>query len=134
VEWVERQSAKKGSQYILYNTNYWKTFIHDRLAVSMGGRGCLSLFGRDPHVHQMLAQHLTSESRARLTDATSGRVSDAWTIRPGVTENHWLDGLVGAAAAANTVGVALFEGEDGKVKRYSLAERQKQGKLRRAWR
>lgn len=134
VEWVERQSAKKGSQYILYNTNYWKTFIHDRLAVSMGGRGCLSLFGRDPHAHQMFAQHLTSESRARLTDATSGRVSDKWTIRPGVTENHWLDGLVGAAAAANTVGVALFEGDDGKVKRYSLAERQRQNQTRRSWR
>ncbi len=45
-------------RHVLIDTNYWKSFVHARLAVSMGDPGCLSLFGRDDKAHRLLADHL----------------------------------------------------------------------------
>ena len=40
--------GKRAVRHVVYDTNYWKSFIHARMMVSMGDRGCLSLFGREP--------------------------------------------------------------------------------------
>ena len=37
--------GKRAVRHALFDTNYWKTFVHARLAVPMGDPGCLSLFG-----------------------------------------------------------------------------------------
>ncbi|MFN8824633.1 MAG: terminase gpA endonuclease subunit, partial [Planctomycetota bacterium] len=37
----------------LYDSNFWKTFVHLRLGVAMGDPGCLSLWGREPRRHRM---------------------------------------------------------------------------------
>lgn len=105
---------RRSVRYVLYDTNYWKSFIHARLAVAMGDKGSLSLFGRDPHVHRLLAEHLTSEYRVKTEGR--GRVVDEWKLRPDESENHWFDCLVGCAVAASLTGnVAL--GEMSQVKR-----------------
>jgi hypothetical protein len=65
---------------VLFDTNYWKSFVHSRLAVSMGVKGCLSLFGETPDPHRLLAERLTSEYRAK-TEAR-GRTVDEWKVRP----------------------------------------------------
>ena len=33
--------GKRAVRHVVYDTNFWKTFIHARLAVPMGDRGCL---------------------------------------------------------------------------------------------
>ncbi|HEV56534.1 MAG TPA: hypothetical protein ENN87_03435 [Phycisphaerales bacterium] len=99
-------------RHVLFDSNYWKSFIHARLAVAMGDRGCLSLFGRDPEVHRLLAEHLTSEYRVKTEGR--GRVVDEWKLRPEASENHWLDCLVGCAVAASMQGVVL-PGTDAKA-------------------
>jgi hypothetical protein len=43
------------------DTNYWKSFVHARLAVAMGDRGCLSLFGTKAEEHRLLSEHLAAE-------------------------------------------------------------------------
>ena len=105
--------GKRSVRHALYDTNYWKSFVHARLAVAMGDKGCLSLFGRDPEAHRLLAEHLTSEYRVRTEGR--GRVVDEWKARPETSENHWLDGLVGCAVAGSIQGAVLF-GTDSKAK------------------
>jgi len=61
--------GKRAIRHALFDANYWKSFIHARLAVAMGDKGCLSLYGRDPNMHLLLAEHLTSEYRVK----TEGR-------------------------------------------------------------
>ena len=57
--------GKRAIRHVLFDTNYWKSFIHARLAVPMGDQGCLSLFGDRPDQHRLFAEHLTAEYRVQ---------------------------------------------------------------------
>jgi len=102
---IPNTQGRRQVRHVLIDTNYWKSFVHARLAVAMGDPGCLSLFGRKPAEHQLLAEHLTAEYRVR-TEAR-GRVVDEWKLRAGSPDNHWLDCLVGCAVAASIQGAVL---------------------------
>jgi len=95
-------------RHVVYDTNFWKSFTQARLAVSMGDRGSLAIFGKNPGEHLMFAEHLVSEYRIKTTGR--GRTVDEWKLRPDVADNHWLDCLVGTAVAASIVGINLPEG------------------------
>jgi len=97
--------GKRAIRHVIFDTNYWKTFCHARLAVPMGDRGCLSMFGDSPQEHRLFAEHITAEYRVKTEGR--GRKVDEWKLRPEATENHWFDGLVGCAVAASIQGVIL---------------------------
>ncbi len=97
--------GKKMPRHVMYDTNYWKTFVHERLAVAKGDRGCLSLWGRKAEEHRLFAEHLTAE--VPIKTQGRGRWVDEWKPRAGAFDNHWFDGLVGCAVAASMCGVAL---------------------------
>lgn len=97
--------GKRSVRHVIYDTNYWKSFIQSRLLVPMGDRGCLSLFGDSPETHRLLAEHLTAEYRVKTEGR--GRTVDEWKIRPQRGDNHWFDCLVGCAVAASIQGVSL---------------------------
>jgi len=99
-------TGKRAIRHALYDTNYWKSFVHARLAVPMGDPGCLSFFGRDAKAHRLVAEHLTSEYRVKTEGR--GRTVDEWKIRVAGIDNHWLDCLVGSAVAASMQGAVLF--------------------------
>ena len=101
---------QKGLRFIHLDTNHWKTFLQARWRIAVGDLGALSLFGREPQAHEMLASHLTAEIPTRVT--ANGRSVDEWHPRPGVAANHWLDCLVMNAAAGSLCGVALAGGAD----------------------
>lgn len=103
--------GRRAIRHVLYDTNYWKSFIYSRLAVPMGDRGCLSLYGRDPAAHRLFAEHLTAEYRVRTEGR--GRVVDEWKLRPEAQDNHWLDGIVGCAVGTSIQG-AILPGTDAK--------------------
>lgn len=103
---IPNVTGRRQVRHVLIDTNYWKSFVHARLAVAIGDPGCLSLFGRKPSEHQLLAEHLTAEYRVR-TEAR-GRVVDEWKLRAGGPDNHWFDCLVGCAVAASIQGATLF--------------------------
>lgn len=86
-------------RHVRYDTNYWKTFIHKHIGVSLGDPGSLSLFGDKGH--EMFAEHLTSESPVPTTG--QGRKVWQWKWLPG-RDNHWFDCLVGCAVAASMLG------------------------------
>jgi hypothetical protein len=119
--------GKRAVRHIVFDTNFWKSFVHARLAVSMGDRGCLSLFGENPDQHRLFAEHITAEYRVKTEGR--GRTVDEWKLRPERGDNHWLDCLVGCAVAASMQGVVLA-GTGGATmtterKRVSFAELQR---------
>jgi hypothetical protein len=98
--------GKRNVRYTLIDTNFWKSFIHARLAVPMGDPGCLSLFAPAQGDHRMLAEHLTSEYRVKTQGR--GRELEEWKLRLAGADNHFLDCLVGCAVAASMQGAILF--------------------------
>jgi hypothetical protein len=103
--------GKRSVRHVVFDTNYWKSFVHARLVVPMGDPGCLSLFGRSAERHRLLADHLTAEYRVKTEGR--GRTVDEWKLRVDGLDNHWLDCLVGVAVAASIQGAVLF-GTDAK--------------------
>jgi hypothetical protein len=98
-------AGKRAIRHVLFDANYWKSFVHRRLAVAMGDRGCLSLFGSSPDHHRLFAEHLTAEYR--VATQGRGRTVEEWKQRPERSDNHWFDCLVGCAAGASIQGAAL---------------------------
>jgi len=102
---IPASKGRREKQHILYDANHWKTFVHSRLAVPHGDAGSLTLFGREPAKHRMLAEHLVSERRERMQG--TARVVDVWKLAVGGRDNHLFDCFVGAAVGASTLGVRL---------------------------
>lgn len=102
-------AGKRAIRHLVFDANYWKSFIHARLAVPLGDRSGLSLFGKDPHQHRLLAEHCTAEYRVKTEGR--GRTVDEWKLRPEASDNHWWDGLVGCAVAASMLGINLPENQ-----------------------
>jgi hypothetical protein len=102
---VPALQGRRGVCYVVFDTNYWKSFVHARLRVALGDRGCLSLFGNDASRHRLLAEHATAEYP--VTVQGRGRTVDEWKLRLGVADNHWWDCLVGCAVAASIQGCRL---------------------------
>ncbi|HNO80560.1 MAG TPA: phage terminase large subunit family protein [Phycisphaerae bacterium] len=103
---IPKITGRRTVRHVVFDTNYWKSFVHTRLAVPMGDPGCLSLFGRNAEKHRLLSEHLMSEYRVKTQGR--GRTVDEWKIRVDGIDNHWLDCLVGAAVAASMQGATLF--------------------------
>ncbi|MDW8244735.1 MAG: hypothetical protein RMJ88_16125, partial [Thermogemmata sp.] len=121
--------GKRAVRHVVYDTNYWKSFIYARRAVPISERGGLSLFGDKLQMHRLFAEHLTAEYRVK-TEARC-RTVDEWKPRPERGDNPWFDGLVGCAVAASIQGVVL-PGTDGRepAKRGRVSFKQLQQRTR----
>lgn len=105
-DWYIPSSAKaRTARYVRFDANRWKTFVRDRYATGLGSPGSFSLGGHDPERHRLIAEHDTAEVPTRVT--AKGMTMDTHKMPPGVTENHWGDGVVGCAVAASMLGVEL---------------------------
>jgi hypothetical protein len=98
-------AGRRAIRHVVYDTNFWKSFVQKRLQTAMGDRGCLSLWGREPERHLLYAEHMTAEYKVRTEGR--GRVVDEWKMRPESRDNHWWDGTVGCAVAASMCGCVL---------------------------
>jgi phage terminase large subunit GpA-like protein len=101
--WIPKADRRRASRHLRIDTNYWKTFAIEGLADARGSRRSIDLYGKDPGQHRLLADHLTAET-ATETEG-HGRTVQQWHLIPG-RDNHWLDCLVGTAAAASLHGAA----------------------------
>ena len=97
--------GKRAVRHVIFDANYWKSFVASRLLVAVGDRGCLSLWGRSGETHMLFAEHLTAEYRVKTEGR--GRKVEEWKMRPEAKDNHWWDGAVGCAVAASMVGCVL---------------------------
>ncbi len=100
-------AGKRAIRHVIYDSNYWKSFVHARLAVALADKGSLTLYGRIPGVHQLLAEHLTAEYRVKTQGR--GRTVDEWKLKPQSHDNHWLDCCAGCAVCASMLGATMPE-------------------------
>ena len=103
--WVERQTTnvKNRGRHIIYDTNYWKSLVAERLIAPKGSLNALLLYGSEESRHELLCDHLSSEHP--IETHGRGRKVDQWQMKPGLTENHWFDCLVMSAVAACYLGL-----------------------------
>jgi hypothetical protein len=74
-------------------------------AAGGASRGALTLYAASPQEHLAFAKHLTAEVQAEDFVAGRGRVTK-WERKQ--RNNHWLDALYNACAAASLAGVAKW--------------------------
>jgi hypothetical protein len=100
--WVPKDSPHS---VIQIDTNFWKTFVHSRIATAQGDPGALTLFGK-PEAHALLAAHILAEYYTLPKTEKDVPVQE-WHQHVG-RDNEFLDCLVGAAAAAAKLGCSLI--------------------------
>lgn len=88
------------------DTDHWKTWLHQRLAAPLERSGTITFHKASPNEHLTLAKHLTAETKTEEFVAGKGVVVKWERIR---RQNHWLDALGYACAAASLAGVRLIE-------------------------
>ena len=110
-EWIiEPVSGRAGKTRLMtYDTNYWKSFVRERIATPTGRRAGFSLFGSDIERTRLFAEHLSAESS--VATAGRGRRLEEWTCLPN-RENDWLDCVVGCYVGASRTGCALAAAEN----------------------
>jgi phage terminase large subunit GpA-like protein len=86
------------------DADYWKTWVHQRLATPLDSPGAMTFFRAPPQEHFALAKHLSAETKTEEFIAGRGVVTRWQRIR---RNNHWLDALYNACAAAAHCGVRL---------------------------
>ena len=104
---IPNVAGKRAIRHVIYDTNYWKSFIHARLAVPVGDKGSLTLYGRIPGAHQLFAEHLTAEYRVKTQGR--GRTVNEWKLKPQSHDNHFLDCVAGCAVCGSMLGASLPE-------------------------
>ena len=85
---IPNVAGKRAIRHVIYDTNYWKSFIHARLAVPVGDKGSLTLYGRIPGAHQLFAEHLTAEYRVK-TQGRGARSTSGNSSRNRTTTTFW---------------------------------------------
>lgn len=116
-------TARQGTRAVRHlniDTNWWKSFIAERLTTAVGDKGALTLPGQPAADHRMLCDHLTAEYRTPTQGR--GRRVDVWRVRPNRDDNHWFDCLTGTAVAASMLGCRLLGEGQPEVKHIKWSE------------
>lgn len=128
-----QQANKRVIRACRIDVNYWKSWVESRIRQAVGEVGALAFYGHDRREspHDMIADHICAETGI-LAEAQGRKVVE-W-IAPVGCENHWFDALVGASAAASTLGCTLV-GQDGterKRPKKSIADMNREAQKRQA--
>lgn len=105
-----------GRRELLYDTNYWKSWVADRLTCNQSSPKAIVLFDAQPHEHRMFAEHCAWETPLRVIGKANNEVVE-WKQKNlgGTVENDYWDCLVGNAALASTIGVETHVGNRKRV-------------------
>jgi len=104
--YIPNVSRSSEFRHVAFDANFWKTFVHARLATAAGDRGAMTLFGKKPEHHRLFAEHVADAESYVVTEGR-GRTVHEWRAKPSRPDNHWFDCLVGCAVAASMVGVKV---------------------------
>ncbi len=92
----------EGVDLVEANADFWKSFLHARIATPLSTAGALSLFNASPEEHLSLAKHLTSEKQVEEFLAGKGTVV-RWVRQS--RNNHWFDAAYNACVAGCLLGI-----------------------------
>ena len=102
---------ESGSKELVYDTNFWKSYIADRLMCDQEATKAIVLFDAPVHVHRMFAEHMAYEDCVSVTGKSGTTVTEWRQTRTGGTvENDYFDCLVGNAALASIMGISTHDG------------------------
>ena len=101
-------------RHVTFDANHWKTFVHQRFKVQFGGRGCLSLYGKNSSGRQLETTHhmdWAEQHCAEFPVKTEGRNRTVyeWQKKASHDDEHGGDCTVGCAVAASIEGISLDE-------------------------
>lgn len=89
------------------NADYWKSWVHARLAQEVREPGAMTLYADLPRVHQKFAKHLTAEKAVEEFIPGKGVLTKWKRVS---RQNHWFDATYIASAAGHFCGFELVGG------------------------
>lgn len=101
--YVPNVSRSREFPHILFDANYWKTFVQSGLLTPAGENGSITIFGEQSQ-HELFAKHV-AEGEQWVDVHALGRTVRQWQQKPHKPDNHWFDCLVGCAVAASYTGI-----------------------------
>lgn len=104
---IPGKTSRHGVRYVLFDTNFWKTFFMKRLLAPKGTLSSITLFGNEAKEHELLIQHLSAEYFTEVTAFGGTRRVNEWKLKPSAHDNHWLDCCVGCCVGASISGLTL---------------------------
>lgn len=128
IEWNRGDGETKGHHWhvgktkVLSNQDvlkidkyYWQSELHNGFALPWGEPGSISLFDSPEETHDLIADHLCSETDKLIENKWDKREVREW-IQPPDAQNDFFDALMAALAALSKLGcrrpdVHLFEPE-----------------------
>ncbi len=123
--WRRRRDRETKQPYVIFDSNYFKSFAHARFKTALGERGCFSLYSRaanrrplDPGHHRHFANQFCAEF-PKLVESGGRRVNE-WFMKQAATDNHMLDCVIGCCVRASMSGIGI-EG----TKRRQIAQAQR---------
>jgi hypothetical protein len=106
LNWRAPAPTGRAVRHVVFDSNAWKSFVHQRFSVPAGSKGCLSLYGDDARRHALFADHQMAENAARRDRERSERLLSGPTNQIGrITISSTR--LVGCHVAASMLGVVL---------------------------
>ncbi|PQO39355.1 hypothetical protein C5Y96_05735 [Blastopirellula marina] len=95
-------------RHIDYDANFWKTFIHARLAMAKGDPASHALYKQSPTHHRLLAEHVANAEKPKKLKE-NGREVIEWKLKSNKPDNHLLDCYQLACLGASHCGARLPE-------------------------
>ena len=120
--------ARPEFPHVAADVNFWKSFVHEHLAIAPGDVGSLTIFGSERE-HELFAQHIAKSETWVQTEGWGRKVRE-WSPLPGKPDNYWLDCLVGCAVAASLVGLRVPGQDAGRTRRQRIKLSELQGSAR----
>lgn len=102
-EWMLTNPKKHGLRECQFDPNHWKTHVNMAMSLPLHSSGSISIYGERPEEHQMFSEHMTSHYSTFNEKAKQTQ----WLMRPGVSDDHLLDCIVGCCVAASRHGARL---------------------------
>lgn len=103
--WHVAQLAAAGVLLVEFDSDAWKSWVHERCRTPLGEPGGLTLYQAPPREHLRYAMHLIAETQHQEYLAGRGFVT-RWH-NPRRRPNHYLDATAMAAAAGSMCGARL---------------------------
>lgn len=120
-------AGQPGSRDIMADSNYWKSWVAQRLSTHKGSDKAILLFRANPTVHRMFAEHCCIETAVEA-EGKSGNVVIEWDQGHSSADNEFWDCLYNCSVLAHMEGVPL---EDGVSKTASYKPVRKRKRRRR---
>ena len=98
--------GKYKTRGFIFNANYWKRFVFNRLISAKEEPTSLLFHAHRPESLIRIARHILAEKPDTIIEKSTGNEYEQWTVSAGA-QNHWLDTLVGAFMIASVSGIQV---------------------------